>query len=217
MMLPASGHVNTGPMMLGYAKDTQWNWPHLKTETQLMVELTEKENCIWDMAELSCKVVGLCMRAVIESKPISRDHLRQLELEFLQQRALMKLLKPRAKKSSASERNTKRQRRKKCPDPSETASHITSKCPSATKCPDPSETASHITSKCLSATSSSGPLAMSSSKPSAMSASSSALPNNCEDTTETSSCTEESETPDDVSLSELVPTASGFQPSKHYM
>ena len=197
MMLPASGHVNTGPMMLGYAKDTQWNWPHLKTETQLMVELTEKENCIWDMAELSCKVVGLCMRAVLESKPISRDHLRQLELEFLQQRALMKLLKPRAKKSSASERNTKRQRRKTCPDPSETASHITSKCPSAT--------------------SSSGPLAMSSSKPSAMSASSSALPNNCEDTTETSSCTEESETPDDVSLSELVPTASGFQPSKHYM
>ena len=157
MMLPASGHVNTGPMMLDYAKDTHITWPLLKTETQLMVELTEKENCIWDMAELSCKVVGLCMRAVLESKPISRDHLRQLELEFLQQRALMKLLKPRAKKSSASERNTKRQRRKKCPDPRETASHITWKCPSAT--------------------SSSGPLAMSSSKPSAMSASCSALPN----------------------------------------
>ena len=98
MMLPASGHVNTGPMMLNYAKDTQRNWPLLKTETQLMVELTEKENCIWDMAELSCKVVGLCMRAVLESKPISKDHLRQLELEFLQQRALMKLLKPKAKK-----------------------------------------------------------------------------------------------------------------------
>ena len=124
-----------------------------------------EENCIWDMAELSCKVVGFCMRAVLESKPISRDHLRQLELEFLQQRVLVKLLKTRAKKSSASERNTKRQRRKKCPCPSETASHITSKCPSAT--------------------SSYGPLAMSSSKPSAMSASSSALPNNCEDTTDT--------------------------------
>ena len=162
-----------------------------------MVELTEKENCIWGMAELSCKVVGLCMRAVLESKPISRDPLRQLELEFLQQRALMKLLKPRAKKSSASERNTKRQRRKGCPDPSETAPHITSECPSAT--------------------SSYGPLAMSSSKPSAMSASSSALPNNCEDTTETSSWSEESETSDDVLLSELVPTASGFQPSKHSM
>ena len=50
MMLPASGHVNTGPMMLKYAKGTQRDWPLLNTETQLMVGLTEKENCSWDMA-----------------------------------------------------------------------------------------------------------------------------------------------------------------------